>query len=205
MDEILRFVRNNPNCTKADVIRHMKGRSSINTTHYILLTLIDNGKLNVNKINIQTHLLTINEKDEFMKFHKMLVDLDKLVNDMNGFILGSRLNQRDAKIRNLFVGLEGIENSYRQSFNVISQELFNRINSTASIRPFHPILNQILHTIDSKLSFCNWDKRTSNQILEFSAKNIEQRIKAYNKQVKVKTNVGDKLIKALEDFKKEIF
>lgn len=211
-DEILRFVRKNPNCTKADVIRYMKGRSSINTTHLILLHLIDNGKINKYEKNIQTHFLTINEDDQFIRFHKMLVDLEKLVDDMYGFISFKRemINFEDnledvyenPKVKKLFVGLEGIENSYRQSFSLITLLLFREIVSRDG--SFQSILFYIINRINSRLSMHHWDKKTSNELLLVSTKNLEASFKAYNNQVKIKTDMGDRLINAVENFKKEV-
>lgn len=73
--EILQFVSKNPNCTKAEVIRYMKGRSAVTTTHAILKDLIREGAINVYKKNLQTHLLTINRENEFIWINNALADI----------------------------------------------------------------------------------------------------------------------------------
>jgi hypothetical protein len=233
-DKILRFVRNNPNCTKADVIRHMKGRSAVRITHSIITKLVKKGKINENKKHIQTHLLTINEDDEFNKFHKMLVDIETLVEDMRNFMMFKvdntgpqrvpknadvaqlsylRMREHEAKFRDvlrhpkigkLFVGLDGIENSYRQSIALIILELYDEIRAHVDFEPYEPILRSILSSIYLRLAISKRDNKTSNQLLALSAKNIEAGFKAYNNQVKIKTNLGERLIDMIENFRKEV-
>lgn len=71
--EILQFVFKNPDCTKSDVIRHMKGRSAVTTTHAILKDMIREGKINVYKKNLQTHLLNINPGFDFKRMELNLL------------------------------------------------------------------------------------------------------------------------------------
>ena len=233
-DKILRFVRNNPNCTKSDVIRHMKGKSAVRTTHSIITNLIKEVKINVHKVNIQTHLLTINEDDEFNKFHKMLVDIETLVEDMRNFMMFKvdntgpqrvpknadvaqlsdlRMREHEAKFRDvlrhpkigkLFVGLDGIENSYMQSIALIILELYDEIRAHVDFGTFEPILRSILSNIYLRLAISNRDNKTANQLLVLSAKNIEVGFKAYNNQVRIKTNLGERLIDTIENFRKEV-
>jgi hypothetical protein len=77
--EILEFVSKNANCTKADVIRYMKGRSALTTTHAILKDLIKEGAINVHKKNLQTHLLTINRESEFIWINNALADINDFI------------------------------------------------------------------------------------------------------------------------------
>jgi hypothetical protein len=80
--EILNFVNNNPNSTKADVVRHMLGRSAVTTTHAILKDMIWVGKINIYKKNLQTHLLTINQGNDFNKIYFWLSRLEKNIDLM---------------------------------------------------------------------------------------------------------------------------
>lgn len=204
-DQILRFVRSNPNCTKTSVIRHMKGRSSINTTHYILLNLIDKGKLNVNRVTTQTHLLTINEEDDFNIFYKILVDIEDLIEEMSEFISSNDID-KNPEIKKLFVGLDGIENSYRELVStMLTMIYFPIIASPGSFGEFYKILFNQLDVIYSKYAYARWDKKTTDEVLAISSKNLEVGFKAYNNQVKVKTNIGDRLMEALEDFRNKVF
>ena len=81
--EILQFVSKNPNCTKADVIRHMIGRSAVTTTHAILKDIIRDGKINVYKKNLQTHLLTINEDNEFNRVNKEFSEIETCIDTID--------------------------------------------------------------------------------------------------------------------------
>lgn len=212
----------------------MKGKSAVRTTHSIITNLIKEVKINVHKVNIQTHLLTINEDDEFNKFHKMLVDIETLVEDVRNFMMfkvddtgpqilpkSGQLAQlanlkrkeheakfrdvlRNPKIGKLFIGLEGIENSYTQSFALITLELYNEIRAHVDFGPFEPILRSILSNIYLRLAISNRDNKTANQLLAFSVKNIETGFKGYNNQVKIKTNLGERLIDTIENFRKEV-
>jgi hypothetical protein len=212
----------------------MKGRSAVRTTHSIITMLFKKGKIKQEEKHAQTHLLTINENDEFNKFHKMLVDIETLVEDMRNFMMFKvddtgpqilpkngqlaeltelRMKEHEAKFRDvfrnpkigkLFVGLEGIENSYRQSFALISLELYDELRAHYDFGPFEPILRHILSNIYLRLAISKRDNKTSNQLLALSAKNIETGFKAYNNQVKIKTNLGERLIDTIENFRKEV-
>jgi hypothetical protein len=204
-DEILRYVRKNPRCTKADVIRHMKGKSALTTTHALLTSLVNEGKINVYKVNVQTHLLSINEENKFNKLHKLLIDIQKLVDDMYPFMsLPYRRihSAQNPKIEKLFLGLEGIENSYRQSFSLIIQILYNEARATAFPKD-QPILFSILNSINLRFLLFRWNEKTTKEILGISSKNIEKCFKDYNKYVADKTDLGDKLIETIENFRKQ--
>ena len=214
-DKILRFVRGHPECTKADVIRHMKGKSSINTTHYILLNLIDKGKLIKKETNPQTHLLTINEDDEFNKFHKMLINIQEIVDEMGNFIISNSTHSNDEKpkikkkpkIKEILSGLDGIENSYRQLIDTILIIIYDRImigSSSEIFAGFDRILWNQLEAIHANNAYIPWDRGTLYKVILISGKNLETRFKEYNDQVKVKSNLGDSLIETLENFRKEI-
>jgi hypothetical protein len=75
--EILRYVMDrqkaNQRTTKSEVIRHMRGMSAINTTHHLIMDLIKEGKLNVEKLNSQVHFLNINEKYDLPQFERELL------------------------------------------------------------------------------------------------------------------------------------
>ncbi len=70
--EILRFVWNRQmakqKTTKAEVIRHMRGMSAVNTTHGLILAMIKEGKLNVEELNSQVHFLTVTGKYDLSRF-----------------------------------------------------------------------------------------------------------------------------------------
>ena len=83
------------------------------------------------------------------------------------------------------------------------QDLFREVHAH-SFYPFQSILPHILQRIHFRLSMNNWNKITSNELLSVSTKNLEMGFKAYNNQVKIKTDMGDRLIGAIENFKKEV-
>jgi hypothetical protein len=55
-------------------------------------------------------------------------------------------------------------------------------------------MTSILSRIYLTLAITERDNKTSNQLLAVSAKNIEAAFKAYNNQVKVKSDMGERLI-----------
>lgn len=75
--EILQYVLDRQKAkqrtTKAEVIRHMRGDSAVNTTHGLIQDLIKEGKINVEKLNSQVHFLTINEKFSLPQFERELL------------------------------------------------------------------------------------------------------------------------------------
>jgi hypothetical protein len=75
--EILSYVavrqRANQRTTKSEVIRHMKGLSSGETTHNIIKQLIKEGKLNVQIVNSQVHFLTVKENYSLPQFERELL------------------------------------------------------------------------------------------------------------------------------------
>lgn len=75
--EILRYVLDRQKAkqrtTKAEVIRHMRGMSAVNTTHSLIMDLIKEGKLNVDVLNSQVHFLKVNEKYDLPQFERELL------------------------------------------------------------------------------------------------------------------------------------
>lgn len=59
-------------------------------------------------------------------------------------------------------------------------------------------------SIHQDLVIIPWDRETEYVVLTFYSKKLEAGFKDYNNEIKVKTNVGDNLIKAVEDFEEEI-
>jgi hypothetical protein len=59
--------------TKAEVIRHMRGMSAVNTTHGLIMDLVKEGKLNVEELNSQVHFLSINENYDLPQFERELL------------------------------------------------------------------------------------------------------------------------------------
>lgn len=112
---------------------------------------------------------------------------------------------RNPNIKKLFLGVEGIENTYRQSFSLITILLVKEIASRfPSFPDFQSILFHIINRINTRLSFYNWDEKTSNQVLSICAKNLDAVFKLYNNRVNVKTDIGERLIGSIQEFKKEI-
>jgi hypothetical protein len=72
--EILRHVLRrqieNKRTTKTDVIKHMKGMSSRETTHNLIKELRNEGKLNVEVLNSQVHFLTVKENYDLAQFER---------------------------------------------------------------------------------------------------------------------------------------
>jgi len=223
-DEILRFVRDNPRRTKAEVIRHMKGKSAVTTTHALLTSLIDEGKIKVDKINVQTHLLSINEHNEFNKFHKLLSEIEVLIYEMeqglpdglqydpDGVPMVDKgkgtviLDEDDNQYLKLGTALDGINNSYRQAFFMMIQILYNEIyNKFINYDKERRILLHKLDYLNRWLAENPWCRKFANQILEVSAKNIEKYLKDYNryKFTKDKTDLGDKLIEMIDKVKNQ--
>lgn len=123
--EILRYVldrqRAKQRTTKAEVIRHMRGMSAVNTTHGLIIDLIKEGKLNVEKLNSQVHFLTANEYydlpqveresliqaiTEIHSYYERIVrDNEALVSFLKQVINDDRLRSR---IKDHYIDISGI-------------------------------------------------------------------------------------------------
>jgi hypothetical protein len=137
---IIQFVIDNPNCTKADVIRYMKGRSSINTTHAILINLINEGKIIKHEKNLQTHLLTINEKNKFIKIYNELSETDQVINSLDEF--SHTTHSDDLQV-----------NFIKPLVDAINDFLMNRLVMTNDNKILSDIDRQILYKKNSQLMF----------------------------------------------------
>jgi hypothetical protein len=75
--EILRYVLDRQKAkmrtTKAEVIRHMRDISAVNTTHALIMDFIKEGKLSVEILNSQLHFLKIDEKYDLAQFERELL------------------------------------------------------------------------------------------------------------------------------------
>lgn len=77
----------------------MLGKSAVTTTHAILKDMVNEGKLNVYKKNLQTHLLTINEKNEFNKIYNFLMKIDGLIGKMQSAARNAKITPRKMKTK----------------------------------------------------------------------------------------------------------
>jgi hypothetical protein len=124
--EILRYVldrqRANQRTTKAEVIRHMRGISAVNTTHHLIMELIKEGKLNVEVLNSQVHFLTANEKYDLPQVEReSLVQAitethsyyENITQENEGLIafLKEAINDDDlrSRVRDSYIDIPGIE------------------------------------------------------------------------------------------------
>jgi hypothetical protein len=177
------------------------------------------------KVNIQTHLLTINEKNHFNKFHRLLSEIDSLISRAEGEAFPTGViqdpdgvpivttatstifpDEDDKQYRKLGTALQGLRNYYRQSFFLIIQILYNKIErSLQSQKKDRVILFRMLNSLTARLSLHPLDEKTARELLATYTKNIEKYVREYNryKYVKDKTDLGDKLIETIENFKKE--
>lgn len=67
----------------------------------------------MNKVNTQTHLLSINESDDFNKHYKILLDCEQLVYEMSDLMQTVKYHNKNPALLKLFTGLDGIENSQK--------------------------------------------------------------------------------------------
>jgi hypothetical protein len=94
--------------------------------------------------------------------------------------------------------------SYSERTDIFDSPENTEIRAHVDFEPYEPILRSILSRIYLRLAISKRDNKTSNQLLALSAKNIEAGFKAYNNQVKIITNFGERLIDMIENFKKEV-
>jgi hypothetical protein len=226
---IIKYVIDHPNCTKADVIRYMKGRSAVRTTHGILIKLIKEGKIKVQKKHIQTHLLTINDDNDFIKIYKQIDELYNFTNEASKYMhskvaLGFFAKYHKTKPPLKYEGINGLENSFRQLFNIMTQILDDQISETsrkqdASVRDAdHRLLDDNIKFVYSNLSFYSWDRKTTKEVVDFCSGNIKRFFQTANKdknklvkmmdrdeidKINEYTEIGDKLIQIIDKFKRE--
>jgi hypothetical protein len=223
---IIRYIMDHPNCTKADVIRYMKGRSAVRTTHAILMSLKDEGKINQYEKHTQTHLLTVNEDNDFIKLYKRMEELYEFTNEARKYIHPMSLRRfykyYKTKPPLKYEGIDGFENSFRQLFNIITQVLYYRIGMTSRGQETHAADWRLLDTeikyLFFNLAFYGWDKNTTKEVIDLSAQNIKQFFQTLNKEknklVKMMEReqidrindyieFGDKLIEIIDKFKKD--
>ncbi len=223
--EIIGYVIDHPKTSKADVIRYMKGRSSVNTTHAILINLINEDKINVYKKNIQTHLLTINEEDIFIKLYKQLDELYAFVNAarLNLRHLGSLKRFYKSKSSLKYHGIQGFENLFRQLFSIIFQILsLESLKSTkgqeATGLADWRILRDKINLLYFAMTYYKWDHETTNEVVDFCTENIKQYFQVLEKEknglVKIMKGedieflnndleFGNQLIEIIDKFEKE--
>ena len=164
-NDILQYVRQNPNSTKADVIRHMLGRSALTTTHAILKDMTRDGKLNVYKKNLQTHLLTVNEKNEFNQIISWLDKLEsiseKIIKILNKI---SSLSRKDEKF---FILQGNLSYTYLGSIKEMAEQLLFETHYTVpdekdklilSSRITNLIIKMINHIYSAKFSIIAFGK-----------------------------------------------
>jgi hypothetical protein len=189
VEQILRFVDENPNCTKADVIRHMLGRSAVTTTHAILKDMIQEGKLNIYKKNLQTHLLTINEKNEFIKIFSWLLEIEKFMGTiyvvtMSEFEKG--MPTRRIKVKDAFGLITDFQMPYqvtlRTMLTVLTIRIKNKIHSDkdqyvlfakiikliTSVNPYYQNQeNEVLNDMINEMKKLRPNKEIQNTASEF--------------------------------------
>jgi hypothetical protein len=129
--EILKYVKFNRRCTKAEVIRYMnyKAMGSTVTIHKDIINLIREKKLLVlkNKLNSQTHHLTLNNKNYYNLINEQLLEIETHVGEMNEPMLNLRkLRNKELKanLNSLFVS------NYIKTLGIILDNLLVKIHQT---------------------------------------------------------------------------
>jgi len=74
-NKIIKYISENPNCTKTQVVANVKG-SSLVTTHKILKDLEKQGIITIQKPNPQTNYLLINDQNQFNRIEKELSQIE---------------------------------------------------------------------------------------------------------------------------------
>ena len=216
---IIQYVIDHPNCTKADVIRYMKGRAAVRTTHGLLISLIKEGKIIMQKKHMQTHLLSINHENNFVKLSIMIEELYDFVNLNRVYFHGPSYFYYKTKPPLKYRGIDGFENSYRELFNIIIQVLASPHLALPEITaPDWRLLGNKIKFLFLSLAFYDWDKITTKEVVDLTSKNIEQFFYTLNKEKsklikmmerdeidRLNENIefGKKLIELINKFKKE--
>jgi ribosomal protein L28 len=176
-NEILRFVRHNPNCTKADVIRHMLGRSALTTTHAILKDMIRDRKLNVYKKNLQTHLLTVNEKNEFNKIYISLSEIKSITDNLKHMVSTYKqdLNLTENYNEQFVIPLAALLNRFLQRLLVKTND---SIQSDKDLKILHKKITELM----LKLAQFQYDEKYTIKQLTQEVKDLEEFINYYGSQ-----------------------
>ena len=202
----------------------MKGKSAVRTTHRILTELVKEEKLIENKKHIQIHLLSINEHNQFNKFHKLLSNIESLIKSVReGFSGGINYDsngdlyvdtgtsnvfpsQDDEQFNKLGTALQGLENVYRQTFFLMIQILYSEIEQEfRDNRKDKIILFSKLNYLHASLSLYPWDEKFATDLLNNYAKTIKKYLKDYDRYTYVKDRTGlrDRLLGEIDNFKQE--
>jgi hypothetical protein len=227
--DILQFVSKNPNCTKAAVIEHMLGRSAVTTTHAILKDMIQdgkNGKLNVYKKNLQTHLLTINEDNEFNKIYNFLALIEVLISKMRdnvAIIHAKMLTERSAIAESRaaaysrpsrgrsfreFTEIEKLESllidSYEYAIDGILHRLLyivsQKIHDEKDSRILYIKILDVLNKLTRQFSKIDQNRLYNNRI---NALRGVESLSSYAESLGVNVKLKDDVIHVIEHFMKE--
>jgi hypothetical protein len=175
----------------------MKGRSAVTTTHAILQDLIKEGIINVHKKNLQTHLLTINEQNQFNWIIKHLSEIEdfidrcyKITKKLDVFVKkkGDTISKRSelqyVLLLQKFVGpidsmLHGM--LYRSIITIKSEkdaQLLNR-KILNLIGKSHDIAYQVrLHSSSDLADRLNWESQFTERALNSGIDKITSDIQA---------------------------
>lgn len=115
------------------------------------------------KKHAQTHLLTLNDKNEFIKLYKLISDVESLIIGLQTFSYDleycrSKIKD-DNKFRKLFMGLNGFENSFIELLGLILPILVRRIRGLASTQRDYNILFHAFNTACYRLGPVIWGWR----------------------------------------------
>jgi len=171
----------------------MKGKSAVTTTHAILSNLIYDGKINMHKKNVQTHLLTINEQDPFNAYISFLLEIDSLVDEME-YLIDQPSGKLDAAYN--------IERSWRQLLSLIIQIAYHKTATMIDKKDYGTAL-AMLNMLTLRLALYEWNPIISKELLSDLSKDVQKSFKDYNRYSIVKTKLGDKLIMIIENLKKD--
>lgn len=100
---VLEYIRENAGCTKTQVIKHMKGKSALVTTHKIIKDLVsDKIVLSIpDEKNSQMHRLYVNNRNAFTFITQELNKLETTISQMNQAI--SILSEVDVRSRDAWI------------------------------------------------------------------------------------------------------
>jgi hypothetical protein len=200
----------------------MKGRSAVRTTHAILMSLIKEDKIKVQKKHTQTHLLTVNNDNDFIKLHTQIDQLYNFTAEARKYMHRSNYHFYRTKPPLKYEGTNGLENSFRQLFNVMTQVLYSRISMASIGQESHNadwrvLDNQIKHVFYN-LAFYNWDKNITKEAVDLYSENIKQFFQTLNKEknklvkimereqidiLDIHIEFGNKLLEIIDKFEKE--
>lgn len=214
-ERILKYIEDNPGCTRTKVINHINP-SSPGPTERALKRLIEREKkvfYEIDKSNKQIHHLFINDNNAFNQISKKLVDIEKVINKMDKpveklflqrveWTEKSKTEEAARGVQALWALQSEIETKYRLGYRLMLELLWDRTNTLIHLeKDKQTVYTKIIHLL-VKISYQFWNYRRLDQIFKFLPFSAEVLNLSLSKKVGITKELIDQLNITQADFTK---